>query len=385
MKRLKIAFVVDRFGNRYGGAESYGVALMRELSNQHDITVLASDYDPSCDLVLNYIPLGVSRRWPNWIRVLVTAIRARRLTRRGYDIVHSHSNGWAGDIEVVHVTPVRYNWRVRSLPFLKWLTSYISPRVQTYLSLEARRVAPRKGHHTVAVSSLIAQQLQQAYGPGLRAPVIPPGVYLPDSDVNGLRESTRQALELVDGDCVWILVARNPLRKGLKTALEALARLPAHHKLVVVGSNASTDRAVQGLPGFETIADRVRLVHATSNVEPYYRAADICVHPTLNDSFGMAPLEAMSFGLPVILSSAPWCGFAAYLQDGRDALLLNDPADAGNLAALIDKLTNDDALQHVLRDGAARIVSRHAWPAIAERYCELYRDVLAQRNAQVIN
>ena len=30
-ERLRIAFVVDRFGNRFGGAEAYGVELMREL------------------------------------------------------------------------------------------------------------------------------------------------------------------------------------------------------------------------------------------------------------------------------------------------------------------------------------------------------------------
>ena len=58
------------------------------------------------------------------------------------------------------------------------------------------------------------------------------------------------------------------------------------------------------------------------------RAADLYVHPTLNDSFGMAPLEAMSFGLPVILSPAPWCGFAQYVKAGEEALVLSHPEQA---------------------------------------------------------
>ena len=37
-ERLRIAFVVDRFGNRFGGAEAYGVELMRELAEKHEIT-----------------------------------------------------------------------------------------------------------------------------------------------------------------------------------------------------------------------------------------------------------------------------------------------------------------------------------------------------------
>ncbi|HLV29106.1 MAG TPA: glycosyltransferase family 1 protein, partial [Burkholderiaceae bacterium] len=50
--RLKIAFVVDRFGNRYGGAEAYGVELMRELAQRHDVTVFGREYDPDCNLTL---------------------------------------------------------------------------------------------------------------------------------------------------------------------------------------------------------------------------------------------------------------------------------------------------------------------------------------------
>src|SRR3546814_19200472 len=88
-------------------------------------------------------------------------------------------NGYCGDIEVVHVTPVRYNWRVRKLPELKRLLSYNSLRVQTYLGLEARRVAQRPGHRTVAVSGLLDEPLTQAYGKSLFFPIIPPAVSRP--------------------------------------------------------------------------------------------------------------------------------------------------------------------------------------------------------------
>src|SRR3546814_4374438 len=82
MPRLKIAFVVDRFGNRYGGAEAYGVELMRELAAAHDITVFARDYDHDCELKLPFIALRSWSFLPSWIRVLLFAVRARRATRR---------------------------------------------------------------------------------------------------------------------------------------------------------------------------------------------------------------------------------------------------------------------------------------------------------------
>ena len=81
--RLKIAFVVDRFGARFGGAEAYGVALMRELAIDHDITVFAREYDEACDLRLPYVCLRSWAGWPSWVRVLLFAIRARAATRQG--------------------------------------------------------------------------------------------------------------------------------------------------------------------------------------------------------------------------------------------------------------------------------------------------------------
>lgn len=376
--RLKIAFVVDRFGGRFGGAEAYGVALMRELAPDHDIVVFAHEYDPLCDVRLPFVSLRSWPGWPSWLRVLLFAYRARHHTRRGFDIVHSHMNGWCADVDVVHVTPVRYNWRVRRMPHVKRLLSRISLRVQTYLALETRRLAVRPGHCIVAVSGLIAEQIRQAYGPALAAIVIPPGVVRPEPAKAGQRQETRSALGWTSDDTVCLLVARNPLRKGLPTALKALERLPEHFKLLVVGTDTVTQDFFRR-SSFGKLADRVRLVGATSDVDPYYLAADIYVHPTLNDSFGMAPLEAMSFGLPVILSPVPWCGFAQYLDGENEALLLSHPEDAEQLAQFIQRISGDSALCARLVQGGNNVVQRHSWTEVARRYLELYETVLAER------
>lgn len=376
-RALKIAFVVDRFGGRFGGAEAYGVELMRELSRQHDVTVFAREYDPGCDLHLPFVPIKTRKGLSSWMRVLLFAIHARRLTREGFDIVHSHMNGWCGDIEVIHVTPVRYNWRVKPMGWLKRALSYVSPRVQTYLQLESRRVSPRAGHRVVAVSGLIADQLSKAYGEGQTFPVIPPGVT--PAPVCDLAQAVaqRQALGWSDTDLVCLLVARNPLRKGLPTVLRALAHLPERAKLLVVGGNAQVRDFVRREAA--GVAHRVQVLDETSNVGPYYACADIYVHPTLNDSFGMAPLEAMSYGLPVILSPSPWCGFAQYVQGDAEAVLLSHPENDQELVGSIARIDADQAYREALVRGAAAVVSRHGWAEVALRYTELYRQVLSER------
>src|SRR5690606_9783456 len=364
---------------RYGGAEAYGVELMRELAQRHDVTVFGREYDPDCNLTLPFISLLPPRGIPSWLRALVFALRARRAVRAGFDIVHSHVNGYCGDIEVVHVTPVRYNWRVRSMPRLKKLLSYTSIRVLTYLRLEKARLRVGRGRRIVAVSELIAEQLRQAYGADRQFPVVPPGVIRPDVNGDALRNETRARLNYGTEDHVSLLVARNPMRKGLPTALRALAKLPTTYKLLVVGANSGAREYLRTCAERAALEDRVTLLKETSDVAPYYLAADLYVHPTLNDSFGMAPLEAMSYGLPVVVSPAPWCGFAQYLRPELDALVLSHPEAHEELAAAIKRIVEEPGLAAKLRAAGDEVVDLHSWKEVARRYEDLYAQVLAER------
>lgn len=378
--RLKLAFVVDRFGSRFGGAEAYGVALMRELAESCDITVIARDYDPDCGITLPYVPIKSWKGWPSWCRVLLFAMKAGRLTAGKFDIVHSHVNGWCGDVDVMHVTPARYKWRTKAPSAWQRLGSYFSPRILTYLGLETHRARTRRGHRTIAVSELIARELQQAYRQDALVQVIPPGTSdaVPDP---AARAAVRQAQGWRDTDVVCLLVSRNPLRKGLAVILKALGRLPPHVKLLVVGEQNRSAAFVRQHASPE-VAGRVRLIDETSDVSPYYAAADIYVHPTLNDSYGMAPLEAMSFGLPVVVSASPWCGLAQYLENGQEALVLSQPEDPDKLAGCIHRIVGDDGLRQRLSSTGKRFSRTRGWPGIAGQYRDVYQDILAERHAQ---
>jgi len=378
-QRLRIAFVTQSFGQRFGGAEAYGVFLMQELARHHDVTVIAHEYDADCPVRLPWRAIALPRHAPNWLRVLGFAIQARRATRSGFDVVHSHVNGWCGDIEVIHVTPVRFRWRVQAMPRIKRLLSYLSVRVQTYLALEARRVKSRAAHRVVAVSDLTRQQLQQAYGMTRDFPVITPGAPTPASQAPHWRRQIRQQLGVQTSDMLCLMVARSPLRKGLLTVLQALCQLPRDTLLVVVGCDAALHTWFAASPFAQTLRERVKLVNAVADVRPYYAAADCCLHPSLNDSFGMVPLEAMSYGLPVVLSPAPWCGFAQYVRAGQDALLLDHPENTQQLTDFIQTLRTQSQVREQLVAGARAFAQAHSWAQVTQRYQALYAQVLAER------
>jgi len=120
-------------------------------------------------------------------------------------------------------------------------------------------------------------------------------------------------------------------------------------------------------------------VDAVADVRPWYAAADCCLHPTLNDSFGMVPLEAMGYGLPVIVSPMPWCGFAQYLRAGQDALVLDHPENAGQLADFVLQLHTQAQTRQRLGEQARAFAQQHSWAHVAQRYEALYEQVLAER------
>ena len=373
-RRLRIALLVDRFGNRFGGAEAYGVELMRVLGQRHDVSIVARDFDS--DLPCPFLPVRFPGWLPSWTRVLYFAWRADRLTRGRYDIVHSHMNGWAGEIQVMHVTPVRYNRLTRVKP-LQRLTAWLSPRLATYLLLEKLRVRQAPARRVVAVSGLIMDQLHRSYGPQLPVDIIAPGVKLPTAAQMEGREATRASLGWGADTIGCLLVARNPLRKGLPALLDALAQLPPQYRLLVVGADEPTRERVRAAG---TIASRVTLIDPTPDVARYFSAADIYAHPTLNDSYGMAPLEAMSHGLPVVVSSPAYCGFAQYLSAGKDALILQDPRDGAQLAQALERLGSEPALRAALAERGLEIAREQSWETVAARYEALYRQVLQERS-----
>ena len=205
---------------------------------------------------------------------------------------------------------------------------------------------------------------------------MPPGVRPVVRDAT-LRRQTRASLGWSDAETGYLLVARNPLRKGLRALLLAMRYMPLDARLAVVGANEATRQFIDA--HFPDLADRVSLVEPVSDVSRYYQAADIYVHPTLNDAFAMAPLEAMAHGLPVIVSSLKYCGLAQYLTHRRDAWILDDPSDPQALAQAMLRLGNDDLLRRGIVRRAARIVDAFAWSKVAERYEHLYRESILER------
>ena len=374
-RRLRIAVLNRQFLSTGGGAERYSMALVEQLAARHEVHVFAQKLDHQWPGVVYHRVSQLAQR-PRWFNQLWYAVATWWVTRKGFDVVHSHENTWHGNVQTVHVLPVRFNlfhdrqgWR----RVLRWVKVVTSPRLLVYLELERRRMSLSKPRAIVATSNSLLEQTAQAY-PDCRfvMQVITPGV----AQAPGLASATqrmaaRQSLGLpTRGHCV-LMVGNDYRKKGLVVLIKALAALPEDCYLAVVGNTDQIPLFMQHVAAVG-LQKRIYFLGSCKNMDDVYEAADYLAHPTLEDTFAMVVLEAMAHGLPVVVSQAKYCGIAGLLTHETHALLLDDPTDSTALVMAMRRLIQEPALCQRLSHSAVEFASRHLWVKQARQQEAVY-------------
>jgi glycosyltransferase involved in cell wall biosynthesis len=218
-----------------------------------------------------------------------------------------------------------YNWRRKRRIFARTRLFVTTPSV--WLMERARR-------------SMMAPAIVDAR-------VIPNGVDLAVFSP-GSREAARVAAGLEPNVIVLLNVsnlgAANPHKdiQTLRRALRRLGRRAAPNseaiELLVVGAPAPTEQLAAGM--------RIRhlpRVQSRRALADLYRAADIYVHASGDESFCLTAAEALASGIPVVAAASG--GLAEVVDDGRTGLLVQ-PGEEEQLA---------DALEWLLRDRGWRV------------------------------
>ena len=383
LPKLRIAVLNRIFSPQGGGAERYSIALVEQLAGGHEMHVFAQDISPSLIAQwpqVRFHKVSAPLRKSRWLNQLwyatVTWWATRKGSGAGFDVVHSHENTWHGQVQTVHVLPIKHNlfngktgWRRAAT----WLNVLTSPRLLAYLALERGRFAVQPNRHIVLTSPSLLAIFKSTYPACANTlSVITPGVGKVDFSFD--KAAAKQALGLPAQGWMIAFVGNDYEKKGLPTLLQALKTLPEHVNLAVVGNQAQMP-VYQKLANQLGLESRVRFLGAVADVSNVYQAADCLAHPTREDTFAMVVLEALSYGLPTVVSQARYCGIAGLLTDGQNALMLEDPKDAAALAALLRRILDDTDLRANLSRQALAFADGYAWEAIARQQEAIYLDI----------
>jgi glycosyltransferase-like protein len=187
-----------------------------------------------------------------------------------------------------------------------------------------------------------------------------------------------------DGRFLFLTVGGVEPRKGSLELLEALARLQASLDppplVAVVGGGSFQDYAEYRERFFERaraldveIGRDIAMLGTVSDEDlvDWYLTADAFVFPSVKEGWGLAVLEALAAGLPVITSDIPV--FREYLTE--DDAVLAEAGNADSLAEAMRRVASDPELRARLAAAGPAVASRYTWEASARAHAELYREV----------
>ncbi|WP_338898223.1 glycosyltransferase [Streptomyces sp. TG1A-60] len=293
-----------------GGAEQQLRLLLRHLTVDCEVVALTNPGAVADGLVadgvrVHHLGMGANHDLSALPR-LVRLIRAG-----GYDLVHTHlyracvygrlAARLAGVRAVVATE--------HSLGDSQMEGRRLTPGVRAlYLASE------RLGYATVAVSPAVADRLRRWGVPSSRVEVVPNGIDLARFDFDASRRHhTRRRLGLPEDAYVVGGIGRLTAGKRFDVLIRAMTRLPGDHWLLLVGGGPE-ESLLRRTAHEAGVADRVLFTGERPDVPHGFPgpdvpsltfAMDLLASPSPEESFGLAVVEALASGLPVLYASCP--------------------------------------------------------------------------------
>ena len=326
---MRLALIRQRY-TPYGGAERFIEGALEALLERNVAITLYTREWPQTNLQLiePHIcnPFYLGSLWRDWgfARAVSRAVGTTKA-----NLVQSHERVLCCDIyragDGVHA--VWLEERLRGASALARLKVALNPWHRYTLAMERKLFESPWLRTVICNSKMVRDEIKARFHlHDERLPVIYSAV---DSvafhpGLREHRERVRARYKIPADATLFLLVGSGYERKGVATAIAALAELPESAYLMVVGREKRINR-YKRLARSLGVRERIAFVGPQLDVKPFYGCADVFVLPTIYDPFPNAALEAMACALPVITTTKSG---AAELVTEHDAGLVCTSRDA---------------------------------------------------------
>lgn len=372
LTRLKVLQIGKFYAPYKGGIETFLENLATSLHDRYDVGVLVANHGLNAARSTYEVRGGVA------VERLATPFRfasapicpgmIRRLRYAKVDIVHVHLPN-----------PIGVLAYLLSGQTAKLIVSYHSDTVRqrglATLFEPLQQLFLRKASAIIVASPNYLTSSASLQGHKSRCHVIPYGISLSTPE-----EHYEEAVNIRRsfGSSVILAVGRLVYYKGFEYLVRAMQMVPREARLVIVGEGPDRSKLV-ALAERLDLGDRVVFCGSVqTSLQPYYRAADIFVLPSVarSEAFGIVQIEAMAAGTPVINTQLD-SGVPFVSVHGETGLTV-PPGDPVALANAINRLLADSALRASLgRRGVNRAHSEFGVDKMINRIENLYEAVMA--------
>lgn len=169
------------------------------------------------------------------------------------------------------------------------------------------------------------------------------------------------------------------LRKNVSGIIKAWhivkKRSSFKHKLVIVGKNGIGYKDIINTINRLNLKDEIILTNYISNqdVIKLYNEADLFVFPSFAEGFGLPPLEAMVYGVPVIVSDIP-----AISEAVGDVGIKVNPYNTNELADKISEVLYNNQLREELSQKGLKRAELFNWERCAQNTLDVFNEILAE-------
>ncbi len=186
------------------------------------------------------------------------------------------------------------------------------------------------------------------------------------------RAQMRRELGFADDELALLNVSALEPRKGVWRVIEAMPRIlerAGKVRYLILGEGPQR-KALEERAKELGVAGQILFAGTTSNLAPYYNAADVFVMLSDSEAGSIACLEAMSSGLPVIVANAGGFGEVVTPECGR-MIGLNHPQE---LAEAVKEFTDPARRFETGQNARRRIIEHFSWNALAERLLRILNE-----------
>ncbi len=303
---------------------------------------------------------------------------------RNYDVLHTHYwlSGVAG-MQLARRWDIPHVTMFHTLARLKQLANPNEQELQQRLEMEQRLI--QSVDCVIAATEDERTQMMRYCGATARCiQVIPCGVDL-ELFVPHERQQVRERFGLNLYQPVLLFAGRLDPFKGPDILLRAASLMEEDAQIVIVGGALTDDKDVQNLRTLATelgIEQRVRFLGSQpQHALPYlYSAADVTVVPSYHESFGLAAVESLACGTPVVATRAG--GLMTVVRNDENGYLV--PRCPGFFAERLDAILRNPEMQARLRAEARHSVLQFSWQSVANQMDEVYIDLVNEPRIAVM-
>lgn len=368
---------------RYGGPIQSVRGLCKALAQRgHDVHVCTTNVDGGSvsdvpvgqpvdldGVTVRYFPTGIGRRLfrsPDLAAYLDTGVAQ-------FDVVHLHTVfNWPTTVaaRLARRDRVPYVVSPRGMLVRKLIRQKSRLVKSAWIGLfERSNLAAARS--VVVTADIEAQDIVDLGLAAARFDVIPNGVDAPPDEGAAFDGE----LDRLSGPVILCL-GRVHWKKGIDRLIASLASVP-EARLVVAGNDEDGyTEELKAVAARIGVAERVHFVGPAYGARKWalFRRADVFALASHSENFGVAVLEAMACGCPVVVT--PDVGLAdAVAGAGAGLVAAGEPAVFG---AALARLIRDPALRRQAGEAGKRLAEdRFSWSAIAERTERLYAEFAA--------